>query len=93
MVLDKGALEDINWWIENVLSQYTCLIRPPPEHYLSSDASKLMWGAVLREAKTGGNWSEDESKLHINVKEMTASFFALRSLCLHLADTHYPNQN
>ena len=88
MALDEGAIEDINWWIENIVEQFTCLLRPKPEYYLSSDSSMLMWGAVLGEAKTGGNWNETEQNQHINVLEMKASLFGLRALCDHLSNTH-----
>ena len=88
MTLNKDALKDIQWWKDNIRGQCTLLLRPRPTHILSTDSSKLMWGAVLGNAKTGGNWTADECKLHINVQEMMGSLFGLRALCAHLRDTH-----
>ena len=36
-------------------------------------------GAACRKPSTGGNWTKEESSLHINVLEMAAVFFAVKS--------------
>ena len=38
-----------------------------------------MWGCVMGTEKTGGNWSEEEKLDHINVLEIKAIFFWIKS--------------
>ena len=45
-------------------------------------------GAVRRDSSTGGRWSTLEQQAHINVLELKAAFFGLRSLCTHDKDVH-----
>lgn len=88
MALDNGAIADVFWWVENIRGQCTLLSRTRPQFVISTDASKLMWGAVMGDAKTGGSWTVEEQDYHINVQEMMGSLFGLRALCSHLSDTH-----
>ena len=52
---------------------------------LKTDASKSGWGVIFDKETTGGL---DESFLHINVLELKAVLFRLKSLCSHLRQTH-----
>lgn len=45
---------------------------------ISSDASKIGWGASWGKLRTGGR-NVHESQDHINVLELKAAFFALKS--------------
>ena len=40
-----------------------------------------MWGCVLGHVRTGGNWNDNEKLEYINVLEMKAILFGLKSLC------------
>ena len=51
-----------------------------PTHCLTSDASKIGWGAIFGTTKTGGQWSEEESELHTNVLELKALVFGMNLL-------------
>ena len=55
---------------------------------LKTDASKSGWGAIFNKESTGGQFALDESLLHINVLELKAVLFGLKSLCSHLRQTH-----
>ena len=44
-----------------------------------TDASLKGWGAVLGINKTGGAWSSLEKDFHINILELLAIYYALRS--------------
>ncbi|CAB3988568.1 Hypothetical predicted protein [Paramuricea clavata] len=47
---------------------------------ISSDASKIGWGASWVKCQTGGRWNTHESAQdHINILELKAAFFALKS--------------
>ena len=37
---------------------------------------------------TGGNWSPEESILHINALELLAAWYVVKSYCKHLTNTH-----
>ena len=43
---------------------------------ITSDASKMGWGATHGNLSTNGRWSKQESALHINVLELKATFLA-----------------
>ena len=77
----------IAWWADNVHKQYKSLRNLQPQLELFTDASLLGWGATLGNQKTGGEWSFLD-KAHINVLELKAVLFGLRSLCGDLRQTH-----
>ena len=55
---------------------------------MSTDASKLGWGAVRETSSTGGRCSNLESLQNINVLELKAVQFGLRSLCNNEQSSH-----
>lgn len=81
---------DLIWWITNIKSQKRDIVKPPPSYILRSDASLEGWGAIVLNSnqKTGGRWLAQEQLLHINVLELLAAFYALKSFCKHLCKTH-----
>ena len=46
---------------------------------LTTDASKIGWGAVVLGKRTGGFFDEDERQLHINILEAKAVLFGLKA--------------
>ena len=52
-----------------------------PDLVIQSDASNSGWGAVRDKITTGGRWTYCEQMEHINVLELQAAYFALKSLC------------
>ena len=57
-------------------------------YVLTTDASLLGWGAVHQKITTGGHWAVEESKFHINVLELMAILFGLKSLLPEIANSH-----
>ena len=55
---------------------------------LKTDASKSGWGAIFDRETGGGHFALDELLLQINVLELKAVLFRLKSLCSHLRQTH-----
>ena len=56
---------------------------------IETDASQQGWGAVCKEVRTGGLWSQNERLLHINCLELLAGAFAVKcfaknQICLHV---------
>ena len=55
---------------------------------ITTDASTTAWGAAFKNTFTGGQFSITETVMHINVLELKAILFGLRSLCDHICDSH-----
>ena len=82
MVLSKESRLEIQWWIDNVrLVNGNPIRHEEKTKYIQTDASLQGWGAVFGKNKTQGRWNSDESVQHINVLELKAIYFALKSLC------------
>ena len=64
------ARSDLHWWIENITTTSNTVTHGNPQVTIYSDASLTGWGRVLNSTSTGGQWSEDESKSHINFLEV-----------------------
>ena len=80
VLLDPQAREELQWWITNIKRVNGSPIRPPaPEMVITSDASKMGWGATFGNLSTNGRWSKQESDLHINVLELKATFLAIQA--------------
>ena len=88
MKLSMNAKNDLNWWIENIETSFKNITCQPPTITVFSDSSKTGWGGIYGDLSTGGNWSLEESKIHINVLELIAAYYTLASLCRDVRDTH-----
>ena len=75
-------------WINNIVEAQNILSSNAPTVTLTTDASKLGWGAVLDTQSTGGLWSSTESQNHINYLELLAVFLGLQTFCSSLHDCH-----
>ena len=90
MELSLESIEEILWWKRNTPSMTAPIQWPPISKELSTDASgKNGWGASLSGTlPIGGTWTDDQLHLHINVKEMLAILYAVRSFVDHLRGHH-----
>ena len=93
--LSDEAKSEVTWWIDNGASVSQNIDHGNWKFTLSTDASENGWGAVLesintdsRKQSTGGRWNECEKLDHINVLEMKAGLFGLRSFSEALSNTH-----
>ena len=66
--LTENCISELQWWQKSVHS-VNDIYHPLPQLTLYSDACLNGWGAACGKHSTGGNWSKDESSLHINVLE------------------------
>ncbi|MCG8113708.1 MAG: reverse transcriptase domain-containing protein [Candidatus Thiodiazotropha taylori] len=80
----------IQWWIKNLKTSHKLISHGPPKVILYSDSSTKGWGAFnqTHDIRTGGEWSVEEQECHINILELKACFFALKSFCKDLRDIH-----
>ena len=88
MSLSSIAISDIHWWLENATKCKRKINQVAIDMTLSTDASKLGWGASALDQVTGGRWSPAESGQHINVLELKAVLRGLQSLCKAKQDCH-----
>ena len=89
MWLSQIAKDEVLWWKENIPTMTGPVQWPPITEELSADAAgKNGWGAMYKGSRIGGTWDEEQKGLHINVKEMLAVFYALRSFAEDLKGKH-----
>ena len=77
---DNGNSATSQWWLqEDRYHQGIPLRIDPPSHTIFTDASLSGWGAHVEPEGLlfHGVWTEDQSRLHINVLEMKAIFLSL----------------
>lgn len=61
---------------------------PHPDLTITSDASKLGWGGEMNGMTTQGQWSLEESHLHINILEMRAAEYLVKAFTQDKRDIH-----
>lgn len=84
--LSTQAIQDMTWWLNNIDKLNGRPIIPPtPDVQATTDASDWGWGASMKKINEtssqswGGAFSREDSKRHINYKELLAIYFLLRS--------------
>ena len=78
--LTTEILQHLKWWLQEDLYHQGIPLRiDPPSHTIFTDASLSGWGAHVEPEGLlfHGLWTEDQSRLHINVLEMKAIFLSL----------------
>ena len=88
MKLSIIARTDIEWWLNNIHTQVKQIQKPPPEITITTDSSNFAWGGTRGTKSAGGPWGNEELDWHINLKELTAIWFTLLSLCRDCRNTH-----
>ena len=83
MIISSRGMLDISWWLANISNSGKHVYISEPDFDLYADASELGWGAHANDTQTGGRWTLRESQDHINVLELRAIYFALKSFCIH----------
>ena len=77
----------LQWWMNTNRFETGTTIHPPdPKFFLYMDASHFRWGAHLEPMRLSfhGCWTEDQSKLHINMLEMMAIRLALKQAIIFI---------
>lgn len=82
IMVKRFMLPYLQWWAsEDNLTQGLRLSPPAPTCIITTDASATAWGGWLDEVhEAKGVWGEEDLLLHINLKEMRAVEFTLKSL-------------
>ena len=79
MWLSSEGKSDIHWWLLN-LNNSKIIRRSDPDLELCTDALEQGWGAHMDIRHTSGHWLDSEFA-HINILELRAILFGLKSLC------------
>ena len=88
LFLTPAAKNELKWWLENI-TQSSNWIHPPAIHtHMYYDASDYAWGSSFQQQKTGGPWDVFELDYLINVKEMLAIYYSLRSFMSYFKHSH-----
>lgn len=78
--LSQEATVELDWWIHNVKNSVCHLQRAEASVQIMTDASTSGgWGAVCMTHNTGGRWKKEEESYHINVLELIAIEYAMKS--------------
>ena len=81
------ARKELLWWKENLaLCTGRPLLSPPPQIVINSDTSLQGWKVSCQFPATGGFWSVEEWKFHINVLELKVDKLAIMSFTLKERD-------
>lgn len=89
MVLSTQAKLEIQWWQQNIPTMTGPVQWPPITEEISTDAAgKNGWGAKYKDIRTGGSWDPEQRGLHINIQEMLAALYGLRSFVNYLQGKH-----
>ena len=86
--LTQQVHRELNWWVRNIKTAERRINHGHPSAKLRTDASMSGWGAVLNGVSTGGRWTLAETAEHINVLELQAALFGLKSLCDNMCKCH-----
>ena len=79
MRLSQESVSEIKWWYDSIPTAHYPILLPNSkvDVIIYTGASTKGWGAVKDAEKTGGIWSDQEPKYHINCLELMASFFGM----------------
>ena len=87
MIVTLSFPVEINWWKANGAKSYNTIHNELPKNIIYSDACPNGWGVAHENMSSGGHWSVEERKLHINVLELLAAYHALQVYCKNIFDT------
>ena len=88
MSLSESAKSELNWWIANISKEQKYLSRDPPALQITTDASLSGWGAECLGVSTGGQWTQRESRHHINYLELLAAYLGLQTFAKNKCHIH-----
>ena len=68
------------WWDTHMINwNGKSLLKKEVDVTIDSDASLTGWGATSQNQRTGGPWSQAESRMHINCLELLATTLAVKT--------------
>ena len=86
--LNIECKDEIKWWIYEGIYSVKPIYEENPHVIIKTDSSNFAWGAVFDNKVTQGFWDEEESKLHINAKELLAACLGVKAFASKLKNIH-----
>ena len=81
VMISPAARKSLLWWSHQLKEpQGVPLVEPDYDCHIFTDASLKGWGAHAKDMIFQGQWTQQESRLHINVLEMRAVINTLKEL-------------
>ena len=72
--------EELNWWDTQMCKwNGKSTLKTEINLIIDSDVSLMGWGACCQLQTTGGPWSQEEAKIHINCLELLETTLAVKS--------------
>lgn len=84
----SSGIDNIKWWLTKSKEVPFYFGPRKPDLEIFSDASNKGWGCHCMNMSTGGRWSDEESKNHINWLELKACWLALESFANYKSGIH-----
>ena len=88
MALSLKARDELKWLIHNIRTTSKAIKEPDFSITLYIDDSLEGWGAFVNGNTFGGRWNDDKKELHINLLELKAVNFMLKSVCAGMHSSH-----
>lgn len=77
--LSKLAKDDLSWWLKTIPEAVMFIHSDQFDQEIYTDSSLSGWGCAYQNSMTRGFWSVDEKSHHINVLELQAILYGLKS--------------
>ena len=84
--LFQESITELTWWQENLPDMFSKISQDTPTANINSDALDTGRGEHFQGRNTEGNWLFEEKYYHINVKEMLAVYFSLKSFAKNFSN-------
>lgn len=88
MLIDPCIKQEISWWIKSIGGSNRDIKTKPYSVEIFSDASRTGWGGFCGGSGTHGFWSKEERRYHINVLELLAAYYALKTFARNLTNSN-----
>ena len=86
--LNKISIQEIQWWYQNISYAHRVILTLEIDKTIYTDASKLGWGFTAGDIASGGLWTENEKRKHINWLELKAMEISIKTVCKNKKFTH-----
>ncbi|XP_068739556.1 uncharacterized protein [Montipora capricornis] len=88
MSLSADSINELEWWVISVPTAFRVIDHGCPNITLTTDASRIGWGATTHQSQTQALWSRAETEYHVNILELLSVKLSLMSLLGSVSNQH-----